>query len=381
MDSYRISKGVEDIQDSLIDIMESYKTKSSVPFSQLDNLKKSLNRFFKDGQCKGVIFTNNDKMFFGMCVMPSLDLKDDLALILQESEPFKIYGYHIEIDSKLLDEKLGLNSNELTAIILHEIGHLIGTSAPMETVRQALDVYMMNSEDNLSMSKLEKCQELIMFAIKDSVRKVTSMFENRNKEEILADEFVIRCGYGDYLISALRKIERNAFALNKDVPNKFVVLTWALRLYGNFNDRRIAAIHTLKKARKITSSALVNREIDNISDSLSKVTITESKENVNPRKNYQFKYDILRKYEDNYYEYALRLKSANIEEDALRLLREMNARISVIEEFLDTVDLQEGDRKRFTKLYDNYLELRDALGKKNIVKDKYIGLWVEYPEL
>ncbi len=384
MDSYQISKNIGEVVCSFDDILTSYRTKGAVPSQQLNELKDNLNRFFIDGKCKGVIFTNNDKMFFGMCVMPIIGTKDDdLRDILQSNEPFKINTYYLEIDSKLLGAELGLTHTEITAVALHEIGHLIGTAAPMEEVRKALDVYMMENEDNLNISKIEKCQELFLFAVKDAVRKVTSMFENKNKEEILADEFVIRCGYGNYLISAFRKIEKKAFILNKDISNKFVVFTWVLRLYGNLTDRRIAAIHTLKKVKKTTGSVLVGREIENVSNSLNKVSITEAKDttSVNPRKSYQFKYDILRKYEDNYYEYALRLKSANVEEDALRLLREMNARISVIEEFLDEVDLQEGDRKRFTKLYNNYLELRDALGKKNIVKDRYIGLWVEYPEL
>ena len=370
----------DSILRSWSEIKTAYSKNSKVSNILLNDLKSSINKFFKDGVCKNVILTDNDKMFFGMCVMPVVRMTD-LEKILYSDEPFRIKEYYIEIDSKLLNPTLDLNEDELTAITLHEIGHLINTSVPIEKVRKSLDVYMMETNDNLTKSKLEKTGELILFAIKDSVRKVTSMFENQNKEEILADEFVIRCGYGEYLLSALRKIERNALLINKDVPNKFVVLTWVLRLYANFNERKVAALHTLKKVKKTTSSKLVANEIDFITNTLTKTPVTEAEETREiSRKNYKFKYDILRKYEDNYYEYALRLKSANVEEDALRLLREMNSRISVIEEFLDEVELTDPDRKRFTKLYNNYLELRDALGKKNIVKDRHLELWVEYPD-
>lgn len=371
----------DSILRSWSEIKTAYLKNSKVSNILLNDLKSSINKFFKDGVCKNVILTDNDKMFFGMCIMPVLKI-DNLEQILYSNEPFRIYEYYIEIDSKLLSPTLNLNEDELTAITLHEIGHLINTAAPIEKVRKSLDVYMMETNDNLTKSKIEKTGELILFAIKDSIRKVTSMFESQNKEEILADEFVIRCGYGDYLLSALRKIERNALLINKDVPNKFIVLTWVLRLYTNFNERKVAALRTLKKVKKTVSSKLVANEIDYITNTIiSTSSITEAEETREiSRKNYKFKYDILRKYEDNYYEYALRLKSANVEEDALRLLREMNSRISVIEEFLDEVELTDPDRKRFTKLYNNYLELRDALGKKNIVKDRHLELWVEYPD-
>ncbi len=385
--SRSLSLSAHDIAGDIIQIMENYsKNQKSVSSKLLDILRKDLNSCFKDSECTKIIFTNNtDKMFFGMCVVPTISDFCDVTEILTGDEPFRIKEYMIEFDSKLFDPALNLTPNEILACLLHEIGHLVNTSAPVDELRKELDVYMMKNNDSLSLDNTRKSNCLLVFGIRDAIRKITSMFENPNKEEIIADKFVIDAGYGDQLLSALKKIQSKAFALNKDVPNKLTVMTWVLRLYKNIGERRIAAIHTLNKAKKVAGSTFVKNDIENTITNLNKFDSISEAESANykqdARAKYRFKYDIMKKYEENYYEFALRLKSANLEDDALRLLREINSRISVLEEFLEGSELADFDRKRFTNLYDKYIDLREALSKKNVVKDRYIGLWVEYPEL
>lgn len=375
-------KYINYITDSISDIKDIYnKTPANIPKSKLTDLKNSLNKFFNDAKCLEVIYTNNtDKMFFGMCVVPKIET-NELLYILTEDNPIRIEKYYIEIDSKLLDPLLGLTDQEITACLLHEIGHLVNTSAPVDMVRKEIDVYLMDNGETISADSVIKHPTVMKFGVIDSIRKTTSMFENAKDEEILADQFVIECGYGDYLISAFKKIQSKALTLTKDVSNKFTALIWSFKLYNNINDRRIAANKTLNKIKKTTGSTSVKNFADVVIKDINKAdTLNESNKD-DPRAKYKFKYNILRKYEDDYYELALRLKSANIEVDALNLLRDINSRLSVIEEFLESVELQESDRKRFTALYDKYVLLREALSKKNIVKNKHMSLWVEYPDI
>lgn len=376
------TRGIEDIRLAIGEIKEAYnKNPNNIPASKLKDLQNALNRFFTDAKCYEVLYTNNtDKLFFGMCIMPKLDNKDIEELILSD-DPFRIVGYYIEIDSRILDPLLGLTVRELTACVLHEVGHIVNTATPIDEVRKELDIYLADTNQTIDINKSLANRELILFGIKDSVRKIASMFENPNKEEIIADQFAIECGYGDDLVSALKKIIKHAPHLNNDVPNKFIVFSWALRIYQNIGERRMVATKTLNKTEKITGSTLVKREIKNVSAHINKLeSFTESDDRTKMSAKYRFKYDILRKYEDDYYECALRLKSANLEDDALRLLRDINTRMSVIEEFINGSELSSTDRTRFSKLYDKYMDLRDALAKKDIKKERLLGLWVEYPE-
>ena len=54
------------INSDLLD-SDMAKLKNDQSKSTLDNIKRDLNKIFKDSECKEVLFTKNtDKMFFGM---------------------------------------------------------------------------------------------------------------------------------------------------------------------------------------------------------------------------------------------------------------------------------------------------------------------------
>ena len=386
-DKFISSRAMNALREVIEEIYENYeKSTSQMPSKVLAKFQRALDDLFNDrdnnANCREVLYTNNaDRMFFGMCIVPIIN-PTNVDRILISDDPIRITDYYLEIDSRLLDPTLGLTCDELVAVVLHEVGHLVNTSVPVEKIRKEIDAYLLKNGENINIEKLSKNPALLSLGIKDAIRKVTSMFESDTSklDEIEADSFVIACGYGEYLKSAFVKIQNKLLPLNHNVSNKFLVLIWALRTYKNFSDRRFAINQTLKKAKSQTGSTLMKREADAVIADVNKVDIREGSESNEIRSKYKFKYNILRKYEDEYYEHALRLKNANIEEDALTLVREINARISVIEEFLNTVEFTDADRARFTKLYMKYNDLRDMLSKKNIIKSKYMGLWVEYPE-
>ena len=385
------AKSVEALESAMWRLKNDYSRSNSIPQSTLNDVKRTLNKLFKDAECKDVSFTKNtDKMFFGMCVMPCLNANEIDKLIVS-NDPFRVTHYYIEIDSRLLDPTLNLSTREITAVMLHEVGHMVNTAAPMDEVRKELDAYLMKEDETLSIKKSVHYREILLFGIKDSLRKVTSMFESPNKQEIIADEFAIKCGYGDELLSALKRITKNSAYLNQEVNNKFIVFSWCLRLYKNVAERRIMAIRTMRKTKDVTASQLIKKECDAIIARLNKIdddAINESSlmleksimdKIANAR--YQYRWDVLRKYEDDYYEFTLRLKSCSNEDDALRLLRDVNTRLSVIEEFLNSEKIEGHDKERFFKLQEKLLMLREELSKKDIKKDKLLGLWVEYPDI
>ena len=56
--------------------------------ANLLSLKRDLNKFFKDSTCTDITYTQNDAMFFGMCVLPITD-KEILNAILQDDKSIR----------------------------------------------------------------------------------------------------------------------------------------------------------------------------------------------------------------------------------------------------------------------------------------------------
>ena len=106
--------------------------------SALNSMKKILNKSFQ-GTCEDIYIGNktNDKKIYGMCVYPTVESLRELSLKIikydkeqsKEITKFVIVDnirYIIEIDPNLLYSKfINFTPAELTAVLLHELGHVI----------------------------------------------------------------------------------------------------------------------------------------------------------------------------------------------------------------------------------------------------------------
>jgi hypothetical protein len=349
----------------------------------LNEIRNELNKFFKDSECVDVIFTRNtDKMFFGMCTMAILD-GEKTAKILMDDKPERITSYYLEIDSKLIDN-MNLSKEELTAVILHEVGHLVNDSTPIDEVRHAIDNYMMSTGDVLAIKDSIHFKEVLAYALKDSLRKITSLF-TRNDDEILADEFVFMCGYGEYLESAFKKITSSASTINRGVSNKLIVLDWTLRLYKSMKFQRISAIATLNKMKRFTASKLEKREIETLTRSLQKIddiALQEASYILEDASNkisltQRIQRSGLKSIEEDIFEYEMRIRNVEDEDDALFILRGINMRMSLLDDYLSS-DIDDKDRERWQRVFDRFDRLREELSKKTVYFRKNYGLWANY---
>ena len=107
--------------------------------NNLAKLRSELNKFFTEATCNNIFYTDNkDKLFFGMMVLPSLTDEQVAAIALSDNDDnnkdaLKVKQYSIDIDSKLFDSLI-LSDKELTAILLHEVGHLVIDDSPAKIV-------------------------------------------------------------------------------------------------------------------------------------------------------------------------------------------------------------------------------------------------------
>lgn len=349
--------------------------------SMLNDLQKELNKFFDKAKCNGVLFTRNtDNLFFGMIVMPNFSNETTLDIVLNNN-PIRVESYYIEIDSKLFT--LGLEADEMCAVLLHEIGHMVLDDMPVKKVRYAIDKYFTHTDDIINIKSSAQYTQILKYAVKDTMIKATSL-RFADDDEVKADMFVAACGYGEQLVSAQNKIISNIAGLTRSarVP-KLTILQWIFNLYKNVKFNRIPAINVLKDAKKTTGSVLTKKELDSVINALQRIdtdVITEGAILTEAAKRglaAQLKINGLKGILNDYYEFQIRAKGITTENDQLYLMRQINARMSLLQDAIYENDMTEAELKKWRGVLEDYENLRKLVANKKI-STKLYGLWYDY---
>ena len=345
--------------------------------NSLEKLRRELNSFFKDSFCKDILYTNNtDKLFFGMCVTTIFDDNTAVFNILSDTDINPNTQYILEVDSKLLD--LGLSTKEFVAILLHEIGHVVNNTQGVDAVKNYLNIYLAKNRESIDVQKVARCLPIFKYAISNSITKLTSLFY-KDYEEVIADEFVIACGYGQYLESGMKIIISSIGTLNKTANvNKLIALQWALRIYKDFSIRRVNVLQTLRNIEPSLATqtdkkhvkSIINTVSNPIHESFDTREFFKERERKHLRKN-------IKNFENDYYDILLRAKNTQDYNESLTLLRKVNSTISLIEDFISSDKIDNKDK--WFDIIDKFKELREILSNKEVYKDKYYGLFVQTP--
>lgn len=360
--------------------------------NKLCTLKNELNKFFYKSKCREIIYTNNtDKLFFGMRVYPVICNNDVVDIITDENN--KVFdGYYLELDSKLFDPLLNLNEQELTAILLHEVGHIAYDLGTIDEVRKQIDMYFVEINDTFDTNISNNYKSLLAYALKDSVIKVGSLFSKIGNDELIADSFVFAYGYGEHLQSAINKISKSLTFVGKNIDNRLITLAWVLRLKYDFKFKRLPAIKTLNKAKQLTSSKLEEREIAYVINTLNSmngaydINISESiidnvKNRFNKKFN-EFKTKGIRYIKNDIYELNLRIRCAETENDLLYVIRTLNSDIAILKDYLTEEGVSEEEREEIYKTLEEMYKLRNMAAKNKEIRSSSDSLiQIVYPEI
>ena len=82
--------------------------------------------------------------------------------------------------------------------------------------------------------------------------------------------------------------------------------------------------------------------------------------------------------EDELYEYALLVKSVEDQEDALRIMRDLNSRLAIVDDYLSG-NIDDYEKKKWLQIKEQYHKLREELSKKITSADSFYGLFVKTP--
>lgn len=219
------NRAIELIENTFSDYMIgkiNEKTFLSKLETALDNLPFNSEKSFSVNISKN---KSMGKDFFGFNVFPEMDKLEDICnKIANEDAKFKdivkrwrsIKEWEIVIDSLVFDRNfIAFNPKELTAMLLHEIGHVTQSDEPIEQFYRA---YLESKSRLKNADKVSKKVLYILYTIPLAVACTSRRWVNDKNEirlEISADKSLIETGYAEHLINAFDKIIKASGSINR----------------------------------------------------------------------------------------------------------------------------------------------------------------------
>ena len=363
--------------------------------SNLADLRTIINSIFDENKCLDVLYTlNTDKQFFGIRINPAMSASD-ATVILSTDEKVRLVNYQIEFDSKLFD--IGLSGEELAAITIYEIASMMDNTELFDNLRALIDCNVVTNDDVISIRDSVNYAQLIIFAIKDTMYKLSSMIFKDEPEDLLANPVTAATETGESLLSAREKIISSISGLGDTFRTpKPVILEWMFLMYRDMKINSGIISDTLNDAKAFTASRLEIAEIDKTLDAINRIdnSIIESK-NIDLNHFFEKKHlsslneislfkslkkNGLRGIENELYEYTMRVKNCTDPDDAYLVMRGINNRLGVLEDYIYSEQLTDSDRRHWEEVAQAYRDLRVVLSKKKLEGKQY-GLFFDYNKL
>nr|DAI29534.1 MAG TPA: peptidase [Caudoviricetes sp.] len=221
------------------------------------SISRSLKAIFGNDY-KVIVNDNNTMEFFGMQIYPKKEVITEIAIRIAENNNYKVNQlmellntseWIIELDSKLFtDMNLKPEQYELTAAILHEIGHSLDKNSIANRIYRTYVIK--KAEMNQRFKNLVRYNKSIfrnLFLIPIGIAFTCKSYRTDVfGSELVADKIPVEYGYGVYLQSFITKIIKtfgnstinlSTGELDKEVD---VLYTWIINNLNGVNIRQKA---------------------------------------------------------------------------------------------------------------------------------------------
>lgn len=326
-------------------------------------------------------------------------IKTNLSFVI-EIDP-KILSYP-NVPIKMENKNSTFNTDnftpgEVTAILLHELGHVLGDSDFYATIknsyRKAILAHEMKRAKDAKLEELEHYKKS-EYTSHISSLYILSMIDNshvRNKptdeKESLADKFAIDCGYGKELESAITKFQRLYMDKRKlsDLSDA-EALSFSQLVYS-MTIRRTNILEILAAEEKRSVSKYFKKIIKSTRDKLNKA-IKNIKEDgfnlelLNESFIDKFVSNPLKTAEFDLSEIQIYIAQIENNDDKQNVLYMIQKKIVQMESLKNKLDPKAHDYKYSLGLITNYSKKLKEMMKEVVNKDinRRYGVWVKYPK-
>lgn len=181
----------------------------------LATIRRNLKAVFQDKDIDVTIVENKGDLFI-MSVFPDESAIQTIidAVVNEKTDEMirkawkSTNKWHIEIDSRIFtDKRISATSKELTALLLHEMGHIVYSNSIPQRISKVmrLEYARANIETKTALKdKLFNC--ILKLPILNACVFDNYKTKDNIKKELQADVFVVKMGYGEELNTVLQKM-------------------------------------------------------------------------------------------------------------------------------------------------------------------------------
>lgn len=350
-------------------------------------------------RCTSIRMSNNtDKKEFDVYVLPQLS-NDTIERIIcgnYDIDCPKIIDFSLDIDSKML---MVYDPPEVVSMIVADIQAMANIHI-YDILQFAINAYICNS-GKAAAGYIIPCEELwssgwkmnvVKYAMVSFLRRMYCVCDSDPIHATWTTPLMQVAGMCDICNNIHRdRITHLRGGYETDSNVAMSVFEWAFSIIDNPELHLCDAINTLSAIRDTTGSELEANWIKSIINSIRVGTNTDGNCN-NMRESAvlnegfslfkSLKINGLRGIEDDLYEYIIRIKNCEEEEDAMFILRQINTRLTILDDYLRNTDkISDSERERWQGCINSYRELRAQLGQKKIGGKKQYGIFIDYDKL
>lgn len=279
----------KNIESCFTDLKEKSSNTTSI-----STIEKELKDVFHKNIKVQIVNTKPSDTFFVMSIFPDQSTLAKVVECIVNQQPDEMVkkiwdsteNWTIEIDKRIITgNPISLTAEELTALVLHEIGHIVYSNALPHRITHVMKLEYARASTNVKALLNNKLfSKILALPIVNGCTYDNYKTKDNIKQELKADVFVTKMGYSDALESALTKFIGSRKDVVKDInktPQNVYndmkrVTLFSLDCVENFKLRKAKLVQkNLSKLLLNTPSKYITDVIHSIELGLTK-THTES---------------------------------------------------------------------------------------------------------
>lgn len=239
----------EAIDSAFADLNKNRKDSAAIA-----KLRRNLKAIFQDKDITINIIENKGPMFI-MSVFPDENtINDIISAIVDERGDEAIRKawnstnkWTLEIDSKIFtDEGLSASPREMTALLLHEMGHIVYSNSVPKRISKVMRMEFARAHVSIKTALKNKVLSAILkLPVLNACVYDNYKTKENIKKELQADVFVVKSGYGEDLNSVLEKL----IARSEDSKSDEVNQT-PQNVYGDMHDMTMFSLKTIEELKE-----------------------------------------------------------------------------------------------------------------------------------